>query len=404
MQNMKRNTIRKTGIILLAGVLSAILIISLFSTIWTVNSYGVSSISSLKSQLSDIEQKKKDLETEMESIEDDISNAMEKKEAIDGQIANTQAEIETTEAIIEEYDGQIAQKEVELTQAIADLDAQNELFAKRVRAMYENGETTYLDVLLSSEDFSEMLSNLEIISQIMEYDTNLVDKLTGMKEDVEAKKASLEADRADQVTYKESLDGKKAELDRQKEQSQAIIDELNSDLDLKKSEVEKLEAEKDDIAAEVQKLSQASASKGGSSYDASGASYVSSQFVWPAPGYTRITSPFGMRTHPVTGVYKLHTGTDVGAPSGATVQAAASGTVVKSCYTSAYGNYVVIDHGSGVMTAYAHMTARNVSVGDSVSAGQKVGSVGSTGYATGPHLHFEVIINGSFVNPMNYFS
>ena len=158
--------------------------------------------------------------------------------------------------------------------------------------------------------------------------------------------------------------------------------------------------EQDEINDEIAALSrQETAASGGG-----GGKVYSGSLVWPCPSYSRISSQYGYRTHPISGTRKLHKGLDIAASSGNPVIAAASGTVVKSYFSSSYGNYVVISHGGGLMTAYAHMTRRLVSAGQTVTAGQQVGTVGSTGNSTGPHLHFEVYVGGSTTNPMNYFS
>jgi murein DD-endopeptidase MepM/ murein hydrolase activator NlpD len=294
--------------------------------------------------------------------------------------------------------------------------------------MYENGNITYIDILLDAENITDMLSRAEIVNQIMNYDQKVVDEYNAALVAIQEAKAALEADKADQESYKQSLDEKYADLEAEKKEQQAIIDKLESDKELKESEQDKMDKEKDSINSEIERLSRIAAEQAAaaakakaaaeaaakntaksssastSSSSSSSATRYSGTFTWPLPGYTTISSGYGYRTDPLGRGNKLHGGTDIPAPKGTTIVAAASGTVVKSALVSSYGNYIVVDHGGGVMTGYAHMSKRVASVGDTVSAGQKIGEVGSTGDSTGNHLHFEVYINGSRVNAMNYFS
>ena len=275
-----------------------------------------------------------------------------------------------------------------------------ELFETRIRVMYENGDTTYLEVLLSSEDFSDMLTNMEIVSQIMDYDKRIVEEYKALKAQIETQKAALESDRKDKQDYADDLEQAYEEIEAQKKEYKALKAKVDSDLALKKAEAERMLREQDEINDEIAALSrQETAASGGG-----GGKVYSGSLVWPCPSYSRISSQYGYRTHPISGTRKLHKGLDIAASSGNPVIAAASGTVVKSYFSSSYGNYVVISHGGGLMTAYAHMTRRLVSAGQTVAAGQQVGTVGSTGNSTGPHLHFEVYVGGSTTNPMNYFS
>ena len=190
---------------------------------------------------------------------------------------------------------------------------------------------------------------------------------------------------------------------------------MDKDIALKKAEAERMLKEQDSINAEIEEISrreaeaakaarEAAKNRGNSSSYSGGGKAYSGSLTWPCPSYSRISSPYGYRTHPISGTRKLHKGLDIAASKGNPVVAAAPGTVVKSYFSSSYGNYVAISHGGGMMTAYAHMTRRMVSAGDTVSAGQQIGTVGSTGNSTGPHLHFEVYVGGSTTNPMNYFS
>lgn len=418
---MMRN---KTAKIIAGAVALLLAVLMIFSALASGLSYAgaAGGISSLKKQLSSIESQKAAVKREIAALGNKIDAASERKAALDKQMELTQDEIDTTKALIRSLKEQIGIKSDELDEAERALDEKTELFETRVRVMYENGDISYLDVLLSSDSFSDMLSNLEIVSQIMDYDQKVVRDYTAAKKEIEVKKASLESDKKDEETYQDSLESKYSALDEQKSEQQAIIAELNANMDAKKAQAEKMEAEQESINSEIERLSREAAERaaaeaaarkqqqqqsGSSSSQDSGVVIpTSGTFVWPLSDYgtDRISSPYGYRTHPITGKRKLHAGIDVGVPCGATIVAAASGTVVRSYMSSSYGNYTVIDHGGGVMTAYAHQSKRLVSAGEHVSAGQKIGLVGSTGNSTGNHLHFEVYVNGSTVNPMRYFN
>ena len=291
-----------------------------------------------------------------------------------------------------------------LDETVKELDDKQELFETRIRVMYENGDTTYMEVLLSSENFSDMLSHMEIVSQIMDYDKKVVEEYKALKLSIEQQKASLESDRKEQQDYADDLKVAYQEIEAQKKEYKALKAKVDSNIELKKAEAERMLREQEQINDEIAELSRKEAAAASSSGGGGGGKVYSGSMTWPCPSYNRISSPYGYRTHPISGTRKLHKGLDISASSGNPVIAAASGTVVKSYFSSSYGNYVVISHGGGVMTAYAHMTRRLVSAGQRVAAGQQVGTVGSTGNSTGPHLHFEVYVGGSTVNPMNYFN
>lgn len=406
---------RKKHVKIFAGCIALLLAaIMLFSTLSSAFLYAdaASSVSSLKKQLSSIADQKAAVKKEIAALGDKLDAASERKAALDKQMELTQDEIDTTEALIDKLAGQIKDKEAELVVAEQDLAEKSELFATRIRVMYESGDVSYLDVLLDSGDLGDMLSRLDKVSQIMDYDKKVVADYKAAKEDIVQKKASLEQDKADEVSYKGTLQDKYETLEDAKSEQERLMDELNANLEEKKAQEEKMQAEQESINSEIERLSRLAAEEakrkaqqgGGSS--GGGSTPVSGTFTWPLPGYGKgsVTSPYGYRIHPITGKRKLHAGTDLGAPKGTQIVAAKSGTVVKSYMSSSYGNYTVIDHGGGVMTAYAHQSKRLVSAGDHVSAGQVIGLVGSTGNSTGNHLHFEVYVNGSTVNPMQYFN
>ena len=413
MYNSKRKRIIAA---IIAGLLAVLM---LGSTIFgAIGMASAASKSELKSRLAQIKEQKAEIERNLESYKADQAEYAGQIGTLNNKIALTEEEIDATQDILDELDANIAQTEQELEETTQELENKKELFATRIRVMYENGDTSYMDVLLNSENFSDMLSNMEIVSQIMDYDKGVVAEYTALKESIEQMKAELESDRADKQDYMDSLEDRKEELESDRADLKKLLAKLENDIEYAEKTARQMQADEDKVNAEIEELSRqeaeaarkaaeaakkAAQSKSASSSTSTSTVRASGSMVWPCPSYNYISSNYGYRTHPITGkVSSFHKGIDIAASSGNPVLAAASGTVVKSYMSSSYGNYIVISHGGGLMTAYAHLSRRLVSVGDTVSAGQQIGKVGSTGNSTGPHLHFEVYVNGSTVNPMNY--
>ena len=393
-------TIRK---ITAAGIIAALMAGMLPGT-GSMPTAEAASKSQLQNRLAELKSARAEANAAVKALEGEAEKYSEKIAALDYQIQSTRAQLNTTQKIIDTLTEDIEEKQVELDETVKELDDKQELFETRIRVMYENGDTTYMEVLLSSENFSDMLSHMEIVSQIMDYDKKVVEEYKALKLSIEQQKASLESDRKQQQDYADDLKVAYQEIEAQKKEYKALKAKVDSNIELKKAEAERMLREQEQINDEIAELSRQEAAAASSSGGGGGGKVYSGSMTWPCPSYKRISSPYGYRTHPISGTRKLHKGLDISASSGNPVIAAASGTVVKSYFSSSYGNYVVISHGGGVMTAYAHMTRRLVSTGQRVAAGQQVGTVGSTGNSTGPHLHFEVYVGGSTVNPMNYFN
>ncbi len=372
----------------------------------------------LNDQLDDIEARKQEAQAQVDAYDGEINAYAEKMSALDYQITITMQDIDLTEQMIAQLDEELLIKEDEIELATQKVAEKEELFATRVRVMYEAGESSYLDVLLSSNSFSDMLSNIEIITQIMKFDTQVMEDYEAAKVKLEQLKLELEDSKAATEVAKVALEEKQDALEEQQVEYQAVITQLEADKALEKAEMERMEADKAAINAEIERISAAEAAaakakaeaeaKAKAEAEAAGQSYTSAPafngtLYWPMPVYTRISSYFGPRESPTAGASTIHKGVDLAAPTGNTVVAAAAGTVVKSYFSSSYGNYIVISHGNGLLTGYAHMSVRSVQQGDTVVAEQKIGECGSTGISTGSHLHFEVYENGTAVDPMKFF-
>ena len=360
-------------------------------------------IDALKNDAADLTSQRKELESKLDALKDDKSQALAKKQLLDQKVTNTAAQIKNVEAQIADYAALITQTEAELLDAQQREEAQYELFCTRVRAMEERGKVSYWSVLFKAESFTDLLGRLDIINEIMDADQTVIDQLQALQAQIEEKKASLEASKAESEAAKADLVAKKAELDAQRKEAIALVNEINSNENEYKATLDELDKEEERIQAMIVKKSkelaaQQAAQNGGSSNAALGG------YIWPVSS-RYITSTFGGRASPGGIGSTNHKGVDIGRVGYTSeIYAAKAGTVIVSQYSSSYGNYVVVSHGSGNTTLYAHMSSRKVSVGAYVNRGDVLGITGSTGHSTGPHLHFEITENGTRINPLNYLT
>ncbi len=323
-----------------------------------------------------------DILEKIRKTQNQVNDNKKEIKALNAEIAELQAAITETENDISALEGNIAVKEQELAVKKAEIDKSSSELNARLRQIYKSGSVSFIDILFSSGNISEFIANMEMISLIYENDKNLVISLKDSYTAIEVQKNEL-------IVLQQSLSAKEASLTA----GQAVMSSKRSAATAEnkklESELDALNAEADRIIREIQALS-------------GNGNYAGGLLSWPTPGYTRVSSEFGYRIHPILGYKKMHTGIDIAAPYGARIIAANSGKVIASYYNSSYGNMIIVDHGGGIATLYAHLSTRLVSVGATVSRGQTIGKVGSTGMSTGPHLHFEVRLNGVYQNPRSY--
>lgn len=388
-------------------------------------------IDALKKQQTQLASSKASLQSKLSDLQGSMEQAISKKLLLEEQIDVIRQELALCNNLIAQYDQQIAEKEVELANAQEEEAKYYELFCDRVRSMEETGTVSYWAVLFQANSFSDLLDKLSVIDEIMAYDNEVMDALERARQAVQAAKADLETARAGQQEVKAQLETTQAELTAQQTELDNLVNQMRAQEDQYAEELDAMEANAADLsndiaAAEKQYQAQieaarkaaeaaaaAAAQQGSSSSSAAvpgggNGSAGSGGYKFPLPGSVsnyRITSPFGYRNCPFHG-QELHTGTDLSAAKGTNIMATKSGTVLISKYGSSYGNYVVIAHNDGGKSLYAHMSSRAVSAGQSVSQGQVIGYVGSTGSSTGNHLHFEIWTGSSSssrVNAMQYF-
>ena len=392
----KEKTFRLVALLIAITIILSFALPIISKTANAANTYSETkkNISNLEKKLSDLDKKNKELESNIKTSSNKIKSQTEQKEKLDRSINLLQEEIDVQTKLISEYNKQIADLEKQSNELQAQIDERFELFKARVRANFEAGQTSFLEVILCAKDFSDLLVRIDMAQAIMKFDKKLVEDLTNDKKEIEEIKQLKEESRAKEQSTKASLEQKKKELDKKRSESLALIKKLQTDVNEYKAALEENEKLEEEFRQQLQKeLSALSKLQ----------EYVGGEFTWPCPGYTRITSEFGWRNDPISKKRKYHSGIDIGAPTNAKVVAANSGVVIKAGYHTSYGNYVVIDHGGGKSTLYAHLTSYSVSVNDTVVKGQEIGKVGTTGYSTGPHLHFEIRESGNVVNPLNYY-
>lgn len=399
--------------IILAFLMMVTLVVSVIGSLGALAAGGQDQIDALEQQKSELQSQQASIQTNIDDLIAQQADVIDQKAAMDEKNELARQEIELINEQIDVYTGLIQDKAEELEKAEAAEQAQYELYRKRVRAMEEEGSYTYLDILFQCRSLSDVLSAIDMIGEIMDSDKRLFEEYKTARETTEQVKAEYEATLAQLSDKQETLEAEKAELEEQIAAAVEVINQLQDDIDAAKAEYAKAAAAEaaaqasiNAIIAQMQAEEEAArqeAAQNNQQYTGTG-STATGTYIWPCPSSTYVTSAFGMRDHPLFGDERPHSGIDIAGSAGSEVLAADSGTVAVATYSSSYGNYVTIYHSNGDYTLYAHMSSLAVSAGQSVTQGDVIGYVGSTGWATGPHLHFEIRVNGSTVDPLSYFS
>ena len=359
-------------------------------------------IDKLKNNATDLAAQKKELQTKISDLSDDISNTMKKKTLLDQQVAILSDQIGNVEDQINTYAALITQTEAELSDAEAKEQAQYELFCKRVRAMEERGTVSYWSVLFNATNFTDLLGRLDAVNEVMDADQAVINQLQTLQDEITAKQETLKSQNADSEAAKADLVSKKSELDTQRTAANKLVQQLSASKGEYESDMDDLAAEEEAVQDRIMELSRQLAAQQAAQGQTSNVALGG--YIWPVNSHY-VTSTFGGRSSPGGIGSTNHKGVDIGRVGYTTdIHAAKAGTVIISQYSTSYGNYVVVSHGSGNTTLYAHMSSRSVSAGQKVAQGDKLGVTGSTGHSTGPHLHFEISENGVRINPLKYLT
>lgn len=396
-------------------IISVVLIMAITVTMTWSNSFA--DVNDEKDKLDDLNQQMQEAEKEQENLEASKAEAQAYIDKVDKELTTLATEMYETSQKLEKTQEKIKKTQKKLKNAKESIEIQYDDMKLRIKYMYENGDTQMMDLLLNSGSFTDFLNKAEYITELSQYDRKMLNKLKETKKEIADAKSTLKKEEKSLVAMQEQQKSDKAALESlsaSKQQELAQYDELIShNEDTAKALEDEISAQERRVAAAEQESIEAA--KRAEQQTQNKPSYPTpstpttpshnatvSGFTWPLPGYTYVSSDYGYRSDPFTGATAYHSGIDMPAPSGTPIVAAASGTVEWANYSSTAGNWIGINHGNGVYTVYMHMSALVVSAGTSVSAGQTIGLVGTTGSSTGNHLHFSVRKNGSYVNPWDY--
>ncbi|MGI6678118.1 MAG: murein hydrolase activator EnvC family protein [Dehalobacterium sp.] len=341
----------------------------------------------LKQQISEQKETLKEKESQRKTYVGQLNQLEDEMDLI-------QSELNTLTEQLKDAEKKVAQSTEELRKSEEELAERMDLFSQLVKEVYLNGQVSYLEVAFDATSFSDLLTRFDLMEKLVEQDVEILNRVEAQIKEVEAKKAQLEKERNEIVRIQRSTKRKEQDLASRQQEKRQWIARIEEDKKQIEKALNEMERNSNQLAAQINKIQQERMAKSGSKFNG--------VFSWPTPGYTRITSDYGYRIHPVLKTKRMHTGIDIGAPSGTSIKAVAKGTVIYAGWLGAYGNAVVIDHGGGISSMYAHQSRISVSVDEDVKKGDTVGKVGSTGWSTGPHLHFEVRKNGNPINPWNY--
>lgn len=336
-----------------------------------------------------IEQRQQELlrtEREIRSVATDINK-------LELDIEKVQREIDDLKKQLADTEAKVKETEEELEEALERLAERTDALAARVKEIFINGQVNYIEVLLQSNSINDLLTRMVLLEKLMEQDMALLEIIEAERNAIELKKAELELKKTEIVAIKLDTERKEQDLLAKTRERQIWLASLETDSEALSQALDDLEED----SKEVERLIQAALAASGSWGEG-----IVGKAAWPTPGYTRVSSDYGMRLHPILRTQRMHTGIDIAAPRGVDIVAADFGKVILADWMGGYGRTIIIDHGQGVSTLYAHQNDLLVKQGDNVTKGQVIGKVGSTGQSTGPHLHFEVRLNGTHTNPWPY--
>lgn len=365
-------------------------------------------LTELQQEQARLEQEKKENDAKLAELKADQSKQQEYKNTLDAQMQNLQSQIDGLNTQINDLDTSISEKNAAIAEKQENIDRDVETLKERLCAIYMMGDASTLEIILQSESVIDMAQKVELLNMITEHDTKMIQQLSADMEAIADEKAEIESQKEEVAAARTQLEAKGSELASVQAEAERVLEELNQSVESVQAESDRIAKEKAQASAEIdqwwkdyyaQQAAQNNGSSGGSSGSSGSGGYVSTgNFTWPVPGFTNISCGYssGHKAIDISGGGRTIYGTPI--------VAADSGKVVTATYHYSYGNYVMIDHGGGYSTLYAHASSLAVSAGQTVTKGQTIAYVGSTGNSTGPHLHFEVRVNGNRQNPFNWFS
>lgn len=346
------------------------------------------SINDLKNKQKDVNQQIQNKKGEIKKIQNQAKDVSSEIQELDKEVDKANTELVTIDKKIEVLQEDIVKSGIELKNAEKKIDEKQDVFNKRLKVMYRNGNAGYLEVLLSSSSIKDFLARKDMVQAIAKQDTELITYMEEQREIINTKKIQLETQKKEVEISKNKLESRRRDLAKATRAKQDLMGRLKENHDSLEKEYDSLNDFAKSIESEIFKL------------QVNSGPYSGGKMSWPVPGHSRISSPFGYRIHPILNKKKLHTGIDIPAPTGTNIVAGSDGEVVHAGNLGGYGKVVMIDHGGGILTLYAHNSRIVTSVGTKVKRGDVVSKAGSTGMSTGPHLHFEVRKNGKYQDPM----
>ena len=375
-------------------ILSLFLALSIsFSGFCVVNA--AKSVNELRKELENNQKKSEQTKKEIKDKQAEVKSFSAESDALDVEILALQADIDSVQAVIDEKNAEIDAKNAEIEFLNEEARKTREKLKTRMKVIYENGMTSYLEMIFEANGIADLFTRIAVVEAIVKHDNNMISDYNAQAQLVEEAKAVVETEKNEQVEAREILEEKQSVIKQKQAEKDKLINKITNDIkSLKKIEAQIEQAERqlqNQIDAALRSSSQSSVV-----YKGNG------KFQFPLASYTRVSSQYGYRIHPISGTRKLHSGIDYAAPHGTAIYAGDDGVVLTSGWVNGYGYTVTINHGSGYVTLYAHCSSLLVKSGQSVKRGQTIAKVGSTGNSTGNHLHFEVRVNGKAVNPAGY--
>lgn len=364
---------------------------------------GTAALPSMADQLGESIQQQNDIEKQKDQAQGQLNKITYTTDNIKAQLNQLQAEIDTAQQALNQKkiafvqaQNQVSLAQEQLDQKQKELDERRVALGKRARGIYESGQISHLELLFQSSNLSDFITRMEYFTKLVDNDRQLLADIESQKAQIAQKKNELQAKRDQAADLEAQAASVSADLEGKKSKQRVALDESLKAQQAAFDELERLESESKSLSEKIRKLQAAQSGKGTGNLNGT----IS---IWPVPGYYEISSPYGWRIHPITKKRSLHTGTDIVAPTGAKINAAGAGVVIMAGWNTAYGNMTIIDHGSGISTLYGHQSRIDVREGQSVEANEAIGAVGSTGWSTGAHLHFEVRVGGNTTDPLQYF-